>query len=61
MTSDTDRLIYSLERMNPLRAAPLSAAIDALHFPPGSRGLDIGCGIGDPALMIADATRPVGT
>jgi len=46
--------------MNPLREAPLSAAIDALHFPPSSRGLDIGCGIGDPALTIADATRPDG-
>lgn len=60
MTSDTDRLIYNLEWMNPLRAAPLSAAIDVLNLPPGSRGLDIGCGTGAATLMLADRTRPGG-
>ena len=60
MTSDADRLISSLERMDPLRQAVLISAIDALHLQPGSRGLDIGCGIGDPALLLADATQPGG-
>jgi ubiquinone/menaquinone biosynthesis C-methylase UbiE len=60
MTTDTDRLISSLERTNPLRETALRSAIDVLHFPPGSRGLDIGCGIGDSALLLADATRPEG-
>jgi ubiquinone/menaquinone biosynthesis C-methylase UbiE len=60
MTSDTDRLIDNLERMNALREAPLRAAIEALHLPPGSRGLDIGCGTGDPAQMMAEATGPDG-
>jgi ubiquinone/menaquinone biosynthesis C-methylase UbiE len=60
MTADTDKLIDNLERMNALREAPLRAAIAALHFPPGSRGLDIGCGTGDPALMMAEATDPDG-
>ena len=60
MTDDTDRLIDNLERMNALREAPLRAAIEALHLPPGSRGLDIGCGTGDPALMMAEATGPDG-
>jgi len=60
MTSDTDRIIYNLERMNALREAPLKAAIEALHFPPGSRGLDIGCGTGELSLMMAEATRPDG-
>ena len=60
MTADTDRMINNLERINPLRLAPLSAAIAALHFPPGPRGLDIGCGTGDLTLMMAEATRPDG-
>ena len=60
MTPETDRIINNLERMNPLRQAPLRAAIAALHFPPGSRGLDIGCGTGDLTLVLADATRPDG-
>ena len=60
MTDDTDRVVSSLEVWNPLRAPLLRAAIDALHLPPGSRGLDIGCGIGDPAFLLADATRPNG-
>jgi ubiquinone/menaquinone biosynthesis C-methylase UbiE len=60
MTSNTDRLINNLERMNPLRQGTLGAAINALHLPPGSRGLDIGCGIGDQALLLADAIRPDG-
>lgn len=60
MTADTDLLIASLETANPLRQGVLRAAIDTLHLPPGSRGLDIGCGIGDPALLLADATRPNG-
>jgi ubiquinone/menaquinone biosynthesis C-methylase UbiE len=60
MTSDTDRLIDNLERMNALREAPIRAAIEALRLPPGSRGLDIGCGTGDPALMLAEATGPEG-
>ena len=46
--------------MHPLREAPLKSAIDMLHLTPGSRGLDIGCGIGDQTLLLAKATRPDG-
>jgi len=60
MTSDTDQLIAILEGTNPLREPALRAAIEALHLPRGSRGLDIGCGIGDQAILLADATRPHG-
>jgi ubiquinone/menaquinone biosynthesis C-methylase UbiE len=60
MTTDTARIIFSLEVMHPLREAPLRAAIEALHISPGSRGLDIGCGIGDLTLMIAEAMGPDG-
>ena len=60
MTNDTDRLIAVLEGMNPLREPALMAAIDALHLPRGSRGLDIGCGIGDQAILLAAAIGPTG-
>jgi demethylmenaquinone methyltransferase/2-methoxy-6-polyprenyl-1,4-benzoquinol methylase len=36
------------------------AAIEALRLPPGSRGLDAGCGIGLQALMLAKAVGPDG-
>ncbi len=60
MLSETDRVIRSLESIHPLRETLLRSAIKVLHLPPGSRGLDIGCGIGDPALLLADATIPEG-
>ncbi len=60
MTNDTDRLIAVLEGMNPLRESVLRAAIDALHLPRGSRGLDIGCGLGDQAILLAAAIGPTG-
>jgi demethylmenaquinone methyltransferase / 2-methoxy-6-polyprenyl-1,4-benzoquinol methylase len=60
MTSEIDRVIRSLEWIHLLREALLTSAIRVLHLPPNSRGLDIGCGIGDPALLLADATIPNG-
>ncbi len=56
MVSDTDGVIRSLELVHPLREALLKDAIKALDLPPGSRGLDIGCGIGDPAILLADGS-----
>jgi demethylmenaquinone methyltransferase/2-methoxy-6-polyprenyl-1,4-benzoquinol methylase len=53
-------LIAILEGTNPLREPALRAAIDALHLPRGSRGLDIGCGIGDQAILLAAALGPHG-
>jgi demethylmenaquinone methyltransferase/2-methoxy-6-polyprenyl-1,4-benzoquinol methylase len=53
-------MIDNLERMNPLREPALRSAIRALQLPAGSRGLDVGCGIGLQALLLADATRPNG-
>jgi ubiquinone/menaquinone biosynthesis C-methylase UbiE len=60
MTSETDRLIACLEGMNPLREPTMCAAVKALRLPRGSRGLDIGCGIGDQAVLLADAIGPDG-
>jgi ubiquinone/menaquinone biosynthesis C-methylase UbiE len=36
------------------------SAIAALRLPPGSRGLDAGCGIGLQALLLAEAVGPAG-
>ena len=38
----------------------LRAAIEALQLPSGSRGLDAGCGIGLPALLLAEVVGPTG-
>jgi len=45
---------------NPLREPVLCSAIEALQLPSGSRGLDAGCGIGLPALLLAEAVGPAG-
>lgn len=56
----TQAYIQSLTVTNPLREPTLRAAIQALGLPPGSRGLDAGCGIGLPALLLAEAVGPAG-
>jgi ubiquinone/menaquinone biosynthesis C-methylase UbiE len=38
----------------------IRAAIRALRLPPGSRGLDAGCGIGNHALWLAESVSPAG-
>lgn len=55
-----DAQIKSLEEANPLREPILRAIITALQFPPGSQGLDIGCGIGLQTTLLAEATGPAG-
>jgi len=57
---DIDRVIDNLEQMDPLRKPTLLSAIRALQLPPGSQGLDIGCGIGLQAVLLAHAIRPNG-
>lgn len=51
------RLLFAME---PLRAPVIAAAIGALRLPPGSRGLDVGCGVGLPAVRLAEAVGPAG-
>jgi ubiquinone/menaquinone biosynthesis C-methylase UbiE len=58
--TDTDTYIRQLEEANPLRENTLREAIRALDLPPGSRGLDAGCGIGHPALLLAEAVGSAG-
>jgi demethylmenaquinone methyltransferase/2-methoxy-6-polyprenyl-1,4-benzoquinol methylase len=43
-----------------LREPVIRAAIQALDLPPGSRGLDVGCGIGSHTLLLAEAVSPGG-
>ncbi len=44
----------SLYIANPLREPVIREIIDALELPKGSRGLDAGCGIGLPSVLLAD-------
>jgi demethylmenaquinone methyltransferase/2-methoxy-6-polyprenyl-1,4-benzoquinol methylase len=57
---DTDSLVQTAQAINPLREHVLRAAIQALQFPPGSRGLDAGCGLGLQAVLLAEAVGPAG-
>lgn len=43
-----------------LRRSVIRTAIRALEIPPGGLGLDAGCGIGGPALLLAEAVAPDG-
>jgi demethylmenaquinone methyltransferase/2-methoxy-6-polyprenyl-1,4-benzoquinol methylase len=56
--TDTDTYIRRLEEANPLREPILREAIRNLHLPSGSRGLDVGCGIGLQAMLLAEAVGP---
>jgi demethylmenaquinone methyltransferase/2-methoxy-6-polyprenyl-1,4-benzoquinol methylase len=55
-----DAYAQRLAVSNPLSEAVIPSAIRALQLPPGSRGLDAGCGIGLQALLLADAVGPAG-
>jgi demethylmenaquinone methyltransferase/2-methoxy-6-polyprenyl-1,4-benzoquinol methylase len=44
----------------PLREPVIKSAIQALNLPSGSSGLDAGCGLGQPALLLAEQVGPAG-
>jgi ubiquinone/menaquinone biosynthesis C-methylase UbiE len=50
----------SLDVTLPLRKSVTLAAIRALGLPPGSRGLDVGCGFGLQAMLLTEAVGPAG-
>ncbi|KAF5412738.1 MAG: class I SAM-dependent methyltransferase [Euryarchaeota archaeon] len=56
----TDSYLQSLLVTNPLQEPVMRRAIHALNLPPGSRGLDVGCGIGLQAIMLAEAVGAAG-
>ena len=53
--TNTKTYIEQLKETHPLRERLLRGVIEALTLPPGSRGLDAGCGIGQQALLLAEA------
>ena len=57
---DPDRYLEDLIATQPLREPVLREAVRILRVPPGSRGLDAGCGAGRPVLLLADAVGPEG-
>jgi ubiquinone/menaquinone biosynthesis C-methylase UbiE len=57
---NTDTYLQSLMLTNPLQEPIFRRAIHALNIPPGSRGLDVGCGIGLQELLLAEAVGPGG-
>jgi ubiquinone/menaquinone biosynthesis C-methylase UbiE len=58
--SDGDLTIQRLIEANALREPVLRSAVQALELPPGSHGLDVGCGIGLQSLLLAEAVGPDG-
>lgn len=60
MMSETDLYIQKLTVSNPLMEPVYKEAIHTLKLPPGSRGLDVGCGIGLQAILLAEAVGPDG-
>ena len=58
--TDTTAYIQRLLEANPLREPVLRTAIQALQLPPGSHGLDVGCGVGLQTLLLADAVGAAG-
>jgi len=58
--TDTDSYLQSLILTNPLQEPIFRRAIHGLNLPPGSGGLDVGCGIGLQAIMLAEAVGPAG-
>ena len=57
---DTDSYLQSLAVTGPLQEPVIRSAIQALDLPPGSIGLDAGCGIGLQAMLLAEAVGPAG-
>jgi demethylmenaquinone methyltransferase/2-methoxy-6-polyprenyl-1,4-benzoquinol methylase len=56
----SESIILRLEELNPLREPVLCSVIRALQLPAGSRGLDVGCGIGLQAVLLAEAVGRTG-
>jgi ubiquinone/menaquinone biosynthesis C-methylase UbiE len=55
-----DDYIQTLDMFFSLRERTIRSAIESLPFSPGSRGLDIGCGIGDMTALLSRAVAPDG-
>lgn len=60
MSINLDPAAKMLSCMEPLRRPVVQAIISSLTLPEGSRGLDVGCGIGLQTLLLAQAAGPSG-
>jgi demethylmenaquinone methyltransferase/2-methoxy-6-polyprenyl-1,4-benzoquinol methylase len=58
--TDTNTYMQKLAVTNPLQEPVMHRVVRALNLPPGSRGLDVGCGIGLQAIMLAEAVGEAG-
>ena len=58
--TESDSYAAKLRETDPLREPTLRQIITWLQLPSGSHGLDVGCGIGTQALMLAEAIGPEG-
>jgi len=58
--TNTDTYLQSLMVTNPLQEPIFRRAIHALNLPPGSRGLDVGCGIGLQVMLLTEAVGEAG-
>ena len=58
--TDADELLRKTLEVNPLREPLLRTLIGYLQLPEGSRGLDVGCGPGLQARLLAEETGPGG-
>jgi demethylmenaquinone methyltransferase/2-methoxy-6-polyprenyl-1,4-benzoquinol methylase len=52
--------LEQLIKTDPIRESTIRSIIKELQPPTGSSGLDVGCGVGTQALMLADAVGPKG-
>ena len=57
---DLKAYIEKLESTGPLRESILRSAIQTLNLTKGSKGLDVGCGIGLQSLLLAEEVGPHG-
>jgi len=60
MVADMETYLDKLVLSQPLRDPVISQAIRALDLPPGSRGLDAGCGTGHHTQLLAEEVGPDG-
>ncbi len=58
--ASTRSYLQILKKTNPLRESTIQSAIKALQIPQGSRGLDVGCGIGLQIPLLAKAVGSSG-